>query len=1175
MLLTVLFAALGLFHPPAAIKAASTAKVYTVSTTEDIFNNTPKGLKLQDFVSTPEYYKNTKTGATEAFKSSDKLYKVGDTTNPYHNKADIIQLLSANSSQSSQIGSFWGNVKGTKDDPTYNFFDLTKSQEISAWIYNGNDDSKATDGFAFVLQNDNDGEQAISRSNGMPAGGQTLGVWGGGDIDPQTSLTSDYGGIKNSIAIEMDRYLNQTPGSISYTKNNYLDFDDFSSTGFVRNQLKEKHMAMGYPGESSTYKEAGNYSTGLILNRVNHYYYYMGHRGPVQNRIPMAGYEANEPAANETKTDPIKAWRHIKINYTPPASGSTTAKLTFAINDKFADGTIKPLTQRDKKTYDIDISKLNASKTNKVRWGFTAATGSPESNKQDVAMIIEKMPAVLDIKKQTTLHDDTKDIGSSYDDETQTTSKVITASDGDDLTFTYDLTYDGGLTASGDIKTTIALPENVNYSGDSAGNIGKITYKSASGTTTTKDINKSEITDVDITIPGATSTDPSTTKRVPGLIVSIPSLAKIGDNARVELKGQAQAPASDKLQTTSVDSAHTSFESEYFSNDTMSPEFKIDNEKLQISTTDEMNQELKGDDTAKVNLQASYLRGSKFDGEDMIAKAAVYDADGNSIKADGLQTVSIAKDQTTGNVSFDYPLSDLTPNQTYTFKVTLSDSSSRISNTLTYTIKVADQKQLVLTRSTYKDYFLTERDSNNLTLGFDITYDDKSDVNPDEVTRYIQIDDQTPTSASAGPGTTQPIISQGFKIDLPKLSYGVHTAKIYANDGKRESNVLNYKFKVIDKGLVLEPEKDTIDVTNNEAVKLNWNVKYSSEVDNLEDGQVAPEYIRRKTLQLKTEEDADFKDIALSSININAINVDSNNNFSITLNPIGFGSQKADEDLDVLKAGRNELRFSVSNGGYTSETKTIVINVPKLKPQIDLPTSEIYFNKLSDPLRFNFDFSYPEDDTYTTKQSRTKMKLALDNGENVTLLHQKSNYNDYNVLPLTVALMPSSIEASADNREIKGNLVVTDVYERVAQTPMTFNYSSKLLELTVNNNYRFEDIKPVDRFGDYIKRDGEWKVNVNSLNAKWNLKAQSDGVFNQRDTDFYEPLIFMNKTNDKQELSNNPIIASRSTAITSQNQIENIADDWSDDEGILLENTQPNLSGEYKGKISWTLTEAP
>ena len=195
-----ILAALGSLHPPAAIKAASTASVYTTPTTEEIFNDTPKGLKLQDFVSIPEYYKNTKTDDDKAFKSSNKLYRVGNST--YTNKADIIQLLQADSTQGSQIGSFWGNVKGTVDNPTYNYFDLTKTQEVSVWVYNGREDSNATDGFAFVLQSDENGEQAISRSDGMPVGGQTLGVWGGGGSDPTTSLTSDYGGIKNSITIE-------------------------------------------------------------------------------------------------------------------------------------------------------------------------------------------------------------------------------------------------------------------------------------------------------------------------------------------------------------------------------------------------------------------------------------------------------------------------------------------------------------------------------------------------------------------------------------------------------------------------------------------------------------------------------------------------------------------------------------------------------------------------------------------------------------------------------------------------------------------------------------------------------------------------------------------------------------------------------------------------------------
>lgn len=948
------------------------------------------------------------------------------------------------------------------------------------------------------------------------------------------------------MAIELDRYLNNSKYS-SATPNDYLDYDATSNSGYVANQLRNKHMTMGYPGEAGTYFKGGTVS--------KHNYYYMGHRAPVQNEIPMAGYDTYTLTGDTTK-DAIAAWHHIKVNYTPPASGSTTAKLTLAINDKFVDGTIKPLGQRDSKTYDIDISKLNSA-SGKVRWGFTAATGSPQSGVQDVAMVIEKMPSVLDIKKTTTLTDVTKNISSYYDEVNQVTNNTITATDGDDLRFDYNLNYASGFSESDKISSTIGLPEHVDYVGDAEGNIGQVTYKNSSGTQIVQKINKSDIKEVTVTVPGINSSAVPTYKKIQGLELTIPSLTKMGETATISINGKAKAPDSDKLQTTTVASEHSSYSSTNFTGDTMTPEFKLENEMLQITTTDSLNQELTMDDTLHISGKASYLKNSTFDGNDLTAKAAVYDDQGKSINADGLQTTSIAKGQTTGNFSIDYPLNNIqTPG--------------------TYTVKVADNKKLVITRNVYDNYFMIEKDK-SLSLQFMVKYDDSSSIDSGNVTTYLSIDGQTATPQAAGPnpGSIQTEFGNSRDIDLKSLDYGVHTATIYADDGKHQSNTLNYKFKVIDKGLVLTAQKKTINVTNNDPVSIGWNAKYSSDVDNV-NGDVAPKSVQRLTLELKTEKDTDFKPIATSSISALAYTLDKDQNFSFDLNPINYGSVSS-PDLDVLQEGRNELRFSVRGDSLTSNTETIVINVPKLTPKINLASKDIYFSSLSSvsgSIKLNFTVQYLEDATYTSKTKLISMNLLLEDGSKIKLLHQTADASDYSVIPIKTAILPGQLNASATNNLIKATLVITDPYNREAEANVNFIYSSKMLELTVDKESSFQDIGPTTKPNELVKRNGNWIVDVNSLGYKWNLNAQSSGLFSNKDASYYEPLVFLDDKANSQSLSNNPLIASRDSAVTSQNEIDNISEDWTDDSGILLQNSVPNLAGEYKGSINWTLTEA-
>lgn len=133
--------------------------------------------------------------------------------------------------------------------------------------------------------------------------------------------------------------------------------------------------------------------------------------------------------------------------------------------------------------------------------------------------------------------------------------------------------------------------------------------------------------------------------------------------------------------------------------------------------------------------------------------------------------------------------------------------------------------------------------------------------------------------------------------------------------------------------------------------------------------------------------------------------------------------------------------------------------------------------------------------------------------------------------------------------------------------------NSKLLELNVSDS-RFRDINFDDQDGDFIQRDGKWDVKVNSVGTKWNLSAHSLGLFNVLDNDYVEPLYFIDKNDNYQSLTNTPTIANRDTAVSGQNKIENISDNWDDDDGIMVKNQKSNLSGEYQGQIEWTLSES-
>lgn len=682
--------------PVIQIFKTTTVQAYSVPDRTSVYEHAPKGMKLNDFITAPEYYTNTKTNNTTAFKSSNKIIKAGDSNN---DSTDIIQLLDGSSTQAKQIGSFWGTVKDSNGNKTYNYFDLSKPQEISVWFYGGSK-VDGIDGFSFVLQNDALGDQAISRSDGAPTAGETLGVWGGGTPDNKsvtTPLSGASDGIQKSVAIEFDRYVNKTAGTSSNSLNDYLDYDGFNPPGggIVTNQLKSSHIAWNYPGDAATYMQ-NSYTTGIWPFRQDHYFYNLTHRGPVQNNSYFTGYDGIELSSSATQ-DPRNAWRHLKITYTPPKTG-TVGTLTYLINDKFPDGTDKELTAQDSKTFSIDISKLvGTNDDQKVRWGFTASTGSPASSIDDFAMVIEKMPSIVDMKGTSQITDVTKNSS-----KTLGSSKELYTSDGDEIKLEQKLSYSGGISESGEITATVGLPEHVEYNGDANGVIGKLTYQAADGTTQTKEINKSALKDVTITIPGKTEADPPSYKTVKGFDVTIPSMSAVGDNSNIEVYGTVKGPESSTLITTKVSGINTSYKADNYTGDTMSPDFVIDNEVLHIENTNSLSQELNQGDEAHFQGNISYLKGSLFDGEELLSHVEVYDQDGNKLPGVQKGDIQVDKDAKTGTYDIPYTLDGLEKGKTYTFKVKLSDSKDRISNTLEYQVKIKSDKNLALTVDNYR-----------------------------------------------------------------------------------------------------------------------------------------------------------------------------------------------------------------------------------------------------------------------------------------------------------------------------------------------------------------------------------------------------------------------------------------------------------------------------------------
>lgn len=329
----------------------------------------------------------------------------------------MIQLNDA----TGQLGTIW-----SKDGYRLN---LNKDATFSMWMYFGNRNSDAANGMAFVLQNDANGANAVSRdSNGKPATGETLGVWGSDSWLTQTGsvVTSSVAenAIQNSWALEFDTEINRTAATGN-------GFDSASAVLFP-------HIASNYPGSSSSY----------VFNLTSNYAL-LTHKGIITQ-------------TNKYTTLSDGTWHHVTLNW-----NSSTNTMTYTYNDKNAT-TGAAQTAIGSQSIVVDRSVIDPDNTGYARWGFTGSTGS--TNYETNAVVFEQIPSIVDSSAATTVTDTTK--GTAV-----TSGSTVPAND--HLRVDYKLTYNSGQENWQNIAAKLTIPSALSVSS------AKITY--ANGDTSTID----------------------------------------------------------------------------------------------------------------------------------------------------------------------------------------------------------------------------------------------------------------------------------------------------------------------------------------------------------------------------------------------------------------------------------------------------------------------------------------------------------------------------------------------------------------------------------------------------------------------------------------------------------------------------------------------------------------
>ena len=476
--------------------------------------------------------------------------EVVKSTNPNNPETSIIKMTNGKW----QTGAVWSNKS------VQNYFSIDHEQKASMWLYFGKNGSLLPgDGMAFIIQNDPNGTNAIALSaNGIPANGQSLGVWGPDwNYNNKDSSKLANAAIQNSWALEFDTFVNYQTSNDQILTANGVAFDSdnmFESSA-------SQHIAGNYPALASTYKSANSHLNYFVLDHGDN--------------VKISSYNGSMNLVDSK-------WHHVTITWEPLDSEGKEGTLTYAYNDKNAT-TGKPQTAGLVTTsFKINTDNFFKSdgattpdKSNKnLYWGFTGSTGD---NSENNLLIFESLPSFVDAEATANIYDDTQG------------GKQINNNDSvdpnDDIRYEYFLNYKGWAKKWSNIVANMEVPNHVTFTG------GTISYPGLAG-------------DRPQPLPESALKPKPDSNGTPKLQYKL--LNTLDSNqryAKIELHGHTDSIATKKL---TVPSAHASFEGDNLITDANTNSYYINARGLILTSSSKNPIELDKKEDLDVPGQVTY-----------------------------------------------------------------------------------------------------------------------------------------------------------------------------------------------------------------------------------------------------------------------------------------------------------------------------------------------------------------------------------------------------------------------------------------------------------------------------------------------------------------------------------------------------------------------------------------
>ncbi|KRK79078.1 hypothetical protein FD03_GL001441 [Companilactobacillus nodensis DSM 19682 = JCM 14932 = NBRC 107160] len=387
------------------------------------------------------------------------------------------------------------------------------------------------------------------------------------------------------------------------------------------------------------------------------------------------------------------------------------------------------------------------------------------------------------------------------------------------------------------------------------------------------------------------------------------------------------------------------------------------------------------------------------------------------------------------------------------------------------------------------------------------------------------------------------------------------------------SNVADYKITVNDYTLKAKADNPIIDVTNDDPINITGTFAHI-------DGAALESGTAEVYIKVTNEDGTTSSERAYSTDNASG-------KFSVALKPYAYDmNSNADNQAEsyddflsdwsntmgLLKEGTNVVSLRIVDAdSHKSTPITYTINVPKITPKltIDSPSQTSVNTNFNIPVKADLGSGY----SFNAKNLKYSVTA---NGVTKTIIPSAPVTNQ--VGPVSSPFSSTVDAFNFDkNKAYPMTITATDVYGRKsAPLDVSFTYVENILNLSVGN-YSFKTLNLNGINNELVPRKGNWDIDVESYKTDWDLSATGSDMYKSLADGSKQKLngnlVYVDKADQSHLLDNQLIDEDYSGSATDKHT--DVSDDWTANEGILLDLYSSEVSGNYTGTINWTLVQAP